>query len=817
LGGIDLNATGEATGRFSAEPTVLCQLFGIFCVLGTFGASAQLDNGVSSAVFNVGRLLDALVAAPSLGPAGMLPANIAAGDGAPAGVAPIGAPTGAWTNVTPVAVRRGATITLPTLTATLAASPDLATLLDGTGNLALELRRVFTGPLSGSGLRYASGGFFRRDGEGVARFEVILDPDGDFVDARADNCPAVSNQDQADADRDGLGNACDLCVGPGDGGGDADGDGLGNDCDCDADGDGCINTLDPFSADCDTSPPFAGYFDEAPLNDGRLRNFDVASEGVAPVIDDCDPDDDNDGVPDFGFGSGPLGGQSAGACDRLPGSGLTVCLPMEVTFTFGIACDDTVWFWDGGDCQSYGFVCSCSGPDCPDVRATRQECIDDHGLCFCDDNCRFGDGDAAYDPVIDGDHDFQRDTDGDLVGDLCDSSCPWCASLAGIFGEPTPVPLPGGAMDADCLADGPGCGALLTWDGCRLGGQCGEPLGGAQLLVRELSGLELFRTSVSAADLSGAAVTLPDLDGDGRQDFAVGAPTADACDAAGAVCGAAAGEVVFVGSRDGAVLRRLAIGNAGSRFGEALARIGSLLYVGAPRDARADGVVTGVVYVFDLEGSAPRVVLTLDGDDDDERFGAALSVGDRFGVPVVLVGAPHANGPAGPWAGRIVVLDTSGPIQRFEGPWAGARMGGESTSLMGQKLSGVIAGVPGYGEGDGAIVFFDWATSTPAWTVLGTDGERLGASVAPPIDLDGDGAPEVVVSAPRAAGGAGRVIAIDSSGAALGEVVSTGGFGLGSTLAVPGDLTGDGRPDLAATFDALGGPPSAAYIVFQSE
>jgi len=494
-----------------------------------------------------------------------------------------------------------------------------------------------------------------------------------------------------------------------------------------------------------------------------------------------------------------------------------LCLPMNVSFLLG--CSGARYFWDGEDCQRVNFFCSCSGPDCARITTTREACMAAQGLCFCDDNCRFGNGDGVYDPAVDQDPDGQRDSDDDLVGDLCDTPCPFCRpGLSGYFGDATAVPFPGGAMDVGCLADGPGCGAILTWDGCRLGGQCTDPLGGEQLLIRDLSGIELFRASVSQADLSGAAVALPDLDGDGLGDFAVGAPTANACDEETGICGAEAGEVLIVGTLSRSVIRHLATGNAGARFGEALATNGTVLYVGAPRDARADGVITGTVYVYDLQAGVTVVPMgRVDGDDDDERLGAALSVGSRFGLPVVLAGAPHANGPAGPWAGRIVVLDGSSPIQRFEGPWAGARMGGESTSLMGSQLSGVVAGIPGYSDGAGAVVLFDWASGAVAWQYLGAPGEQLGASVSPPIDLDHDGSLEVVVGAPRANSGNGRIVALDSFGLVRSELVAPGGFGFGSTIAVPGDLTGDGAPDLAITFEGIEAGLSARYLIFASQ
>ncbi|MCA1684002.1 MAG: thrombospondin type 3 repeat-containing protein [Actinobacteria bacterium] len=148
------------------------------------------------------------------------------------------------------------------------------------------------------------------------------DGDADGVPDAADNCPDAANPDQADADGDGLGEACDPDA---DGDGipdesdncpagantdqaDADGDGLGDACDPDGDGDGLANTVDNCPAEA---------------NPGQQ---DADGDGLG---DACDPDGDGDGVADTidncplvpNAGQEDADGDGLGdACDSSPGS-----------------------------------------------------------------------------------------------------------------------------------------------------------------------------------------------------------------------------------------------------------------------------------------------------------------------------------------------------------------------------------------------------------------------------------------------------------------------------------------------------------------
>ena len=216
-----------------------------------------------------------------------------------------------------------------------------------------------------------------------------VDTDGDGVFDSVDNCPNVPNPNQANADSDAFGDACDTCT-------DTDGDGFGNpgfpNNTC-AD-DNCPAISNPSQAD----------------NDG---------DGAG---DACDNDDDNDGTPDAidgcpfdpnkiapgqcGCGNPDIDGDGDGTADCIDGcpSDPNKISPGQC----GCGNPDTDTDGDGvANCHdgcpndpnkvSPG-ECGCGVPD------------EDQDLDFitdCVDNCP-----GIYNPA-------QQDCDGDGTGDAC--------------------------------------------------------------------------------------------------------------------------------------------------------------------------------------------------------------------------------------------------------------------------------------------------------------------------------------------------------------------------------------------------------------
>ncbi len=105
------------------------------------------------------------------------------------------------------------------------------------------------------------------------------DSDGDGHFDSQDNCPDISNPDQADNDNDSVGNVCDNCLENSNANQlDNDNDGLGDVCDSDDDNDGLLDSVD----NCPTQ-----------FNPDQS---DVDNDGIGDV---CDDSDGNNSLPNL--------------------------------------------------------------------------------------------------------------------------------------------------------------------------------------------------------------------------------------------------------------------------------------------------------------------------------------------------------------------------------------------------------------------------------------------------------------------------------------------------------------------------------------
>ncbi|MBP7146720.1 MAG: thrombospondin type 3 repeat-containing protein [Acidobacteria bacterium] len=683
-----------------------------------------------------------------------------------------------------------------------------------------------------------------------------LDVDGDGRGDFCDNCRGSANADQADTDGDGAGDACDTCpffADPGQA--DGDGDGTGDACESDDDGDGVPDVADncprawnrsqnDSDADavgdvCDTCwlipNPHQDDADGDRLGDicdncSGAPNPGQTNVDLDALGDACDVDDDNDGLTDVdeaALGTDPRRADT-------DGDGLSDRTEVRVYGTDPRQPDtDGDGAHDGadtcrlvadpnqGDADGDGFGDPCDNCDAlpnPDQKDCDQ---DRHGAaCDADDDA---DGvDDAVDNCLCRHNPVQVDSDGDGAGDACDvcRGTPDLACIARI--DPLQFVDRGAALA--CLRSGgsatcalgdfrpPGDGGCPPWlasrEGCcPAGARCPGP---AVTLLDPAGGeprqFMAGRFGFAPDSAFGAdAAFVPDLDGDGLVDIAIGAPLADPGGLADA------GSVLVVSQGSGEPLRRFDGRAAGEEFGAAVELYDGTgrLVIGAPGAASPKGAErAGAVRVFDTHGAFERSIA---GAGAGAAFGTAISVVpdiDGDGAPDLVITAPGRY-PDPARTGEVSLHTLAGTrllLVRGGTPGDGfglaAALLSPPTGHAGADSVKLAVGMPfdPASSGAGSVRLYDLRGEPIGFLGEGEPGDEFGRSLSWSGDLDGDGSADLIVGAPGSdLGGApdmgawyafsGTELRDLSKGAQPGER-------FGQRIFVARDASGDGLPDL---------------------
>jgi len=292
------------------------------------------------------------------------------------------------------------------------------------------------------------------------------------------------------------------------------------------------------------------------------------------------------------------------------------------------------------------------------------------------------------------------------------------------------------------------------------------------------------------------ARNIGDVDGDGVPDVVTSAPSSH-------VGGGDAGRI-YVYSTKSDKLLWTADGHPNDQLGTGVEAAGDTNGDGIP-DVIASAPGGGYVNIY--SGRDGRVLQTLHAEKVDDQFGRhASGVGDvnRDGFADVIVGAPN-NGAAGEGAGRAYVYSgkDGSLLLTLTAEHAGDNFGSTVAGYSDKDHTILMVGAPGAGpHKTGRTYVYDNLSGKPKFTIDSDEtGAALGAMfLSIPGDVDGDGYPDVYASdwtnnakGPRT----GRVyVHSGKDGHHLFTFTGeTTGEGFGTSPSVAGDVDGDGHAD----------------------
>ncbi len=329
---------------------------------------------------------------------------------------------------------------------------------------------------------------------------------------------------------------------------------------------------------------------------------------------------------------------------------------------------------------------------------------------------------------------------------------------------------------------------------------------GAQTTFQRLDGL-------GADNAFGRGVaSIGDIDGDSRDDFAVGADWVDSN-------GQNSGTVYVYSGQTRNLLFSLDGDSIGDFFGYSVAGAGDVdgdgvpdLIVGAYGDETPLTLDTGSVFVY--SGRTQALLWQFRGNGLESRLG--YSVGGAGDVNADgyadIIGGAYSDNTGAPAGGQAVVWSgrDGSVLWTFNGSFGGQYLGfsvAGAGDVDADGFADVVVGAvgdPANGFVSGTALVYSGRTGTQIWRFDGQGQDLQGASVAAAGDVDRDGYADLVVGAPFADDGgldfgSARVYS-GQTGALLHTFTGTfSGLLFGYPVAGAGDLDGDGHADLLSS------------------
>jgi hypothetical protein len=313
------------------------------------------------------------------------------------------------------------------------------------------------------------------------------------------------------------------------------------------------------------------------------------------------------------------------------------------------------------------------------------------------------------------------------------------------------------------------------------------------------------------------ARNIGDVDSDGVPDIVTSSPTSSKA-------GDNAGRIYVYSTKSGKLLWS-ADGHAGDELGTGVEAAGDTNGDGIP-DVIASAPGGGYANVY--SGRDGRVLLTLRAENTSDEFGRhASGIGDvnHDGFADVIVGAP-GNNAAGQKAGRAYIYSGKDgrPLLTLSGERAGDAFGSAVAGFADKEHIFLLVGAPNAGpKQTGRTYVYDALSSKPKFTIESDEtGVALGAMfLSVPGDVDGDGVPDMYASDwSNAAKGpsTGRVYIYSGKDGhpLLTMTGETAGEGFGTSPSVAGDVDHDGHADLIVgawqySREAVGGGRAYLY------